>query len=535
MMGFVDNSVFQDNRRGKRKHQRSSGSVAVLQRWLLPHNKKSAACLFLVLIVAAFWVQCSCSVAEAAPQRQRRKPSQQQQEQNKRQKPSSSSTANPDDYYAVLGLKKTCSAKEIKSAYRKLALQYHPDKVPEAEKEESEAKFIVVSQAYAVLSDEEKRKIYDRYGKHGLDAAERGQDPGAAGFGGGGSNNNNNGNFHFNTAGRGADFDAFKIFEQMFGEQAGSGGGGTQFRFNTAGGNGGGFPGGGGFGGGGGGFPGGGFGRQQQQQQPPQDLFPKDTPGVSKLGSPKFPDAASKHLWLIVFYDNESPSCATAKPVMEKLAEKASSSFKVGAMDCGKNGAETAFCENKGVATNNLPVYAFVVDGKLHFYVDANNARQVAPKNLHDFAMSNMPKQLVVNINHPSQVVERLLKNTTAKASGASSPSASVLLLTEKYETSALYYSLAYKYRGQKITFGESRGKNLNLAKEFGVKKYPLLIALVPTGTGDETYLANTADLIRYTGSMKSSKDISAWLDNVEKRIKAKRKASRKDRNDYGL
>lgn len=93
-----------------------------------------------------------------------------------------------DDYYTILGLNKRAKSKDIKKAYRKLALQYHPDKVTggNEEKEEAEKIFVNVSEAYAILSDEEKRKIYDKYGKQGLEAHERGIDPEAAGFGGGG-------------------------------------------------------------------------------------------------------------------------------------------------------------------------------------------------------------------------------------------------------------------------------------------------------------------------------------------------------------
>lgn len=70
------------------------------------------------------------------------------------------------DYYDVLGVNKDADKGQIKKAYRKLALKYHPDKNPSKDAEE---KFKEISEAYAVLSDEEKRQRYDRYGHAGID------------------------------------------------------------------------------------------------------------------------------------------------------------------------------------------------------------------------------------------------------------------------------------------------------------------------------------------------------------------------------
>lgn len=66
------------------------------------------------------------------------------------------------DYYEILDIAKDASHGEVKKAYRKLALKWHPDKNPD-QKEEAEKKFKEISEAYEVLSDKEKREIYDRY------------------------------------------------------------------------------------------------------------------------------------------------------------------------------------------------------------------------------------------------------------------------------------------------------------------------------------------------------------------------------------
>jgi molecular chaperone DnaJ len=75
--------------------------------------------------------------------------------------------AEQRDFYEVLGVTKTASVEEIKSAYRKAALKWHPDRNPE-NKEEAEVRFRECTEAYTVLSDTQKRQIYDTYGHAGL-------------------------------------------------------------------------------------------------------------------------------------------------------------------------------------------------------------------------------------------------------------------------------------------------------------------------------------------------------------------------------
>ena len=111
------------------------------------------------------------------------------------------------DYYELLGVSKTASADEMKKAYRKLAMQHHPDRNPGDKK--AEEKFKEISHAYDVLSDEQKRAAYDRYGHDAFNQGGMGNAGGGAGPGGAG----------FDFSGSFAD-----IFEDLFGMGGAQGG-----------------------------------------------------------------------------------------------------------------------------------------------------------------------------------------------------------------------------------------------------------------------------------------------------------------------
>ncbi len=73
------------------------------------------------------------------------------------------------DYYEILGVTKSASHEDLKKAYREMALRHHPDRVPVEKKKEAEDTFKEISEAYAVLSDPQKRALYDQYGHAGID------------------------------------------------------------------------------------------------------------------------------------------------------------------------------------------------------------------------------------------------------------------------------------------------------------------------------------------------------------------------------
>ncbi|GCA63243.1 hypothetical protein KIPB_008735 [Kipferlia bialata] len=109
------------------------------------------------------------------------------------------------DFYQRLHVGRGADSKELKKAYRKLALKWHPDKNPSG-KEEAEKKFKEITEAYEVLSDPEKRAVYDQYGEEGL----------KGGIGGGA------GGVRINFGGSGGAYspsNPFSVFEQFFGNQ----------------------------------------------------------------------------------------------------------------------------------------------------------------------------------------------------------------------------------------------------------------------------------------------------------------------------
>ena len=135
------------------------------------------------------------------------------------------------DYYQTLGVDKSADEKQLKKAFRKLARKYHPDVAPDDA--EAEQKFKAVNEAYAVLSDPEKRAKYDKYGKDWEHAEafeqarqQRGGGGTYGGFGGGG--NPFGGQYTYTSGGDGADLSDF--FRDMFGGAAGGGGFGGQSR-----------------------------------------------------------------------------------------------------------------------------------------------------------------------------------------------------------------------------------------------------------------------------------------------------------------
>jgi molecular chaperone DnaJ len=135
--------------------------------------------------------------------------------------------AAKSDYYDILGVTKSASADEIKKAYRKQAVEWHPDKHSGSDKEAAEKRFKEINEAYQVLSDSQKRSAYDQFGHAAFSPG--GGFGGAAGSPFGGAGRTGPFTYTYTTRGGASPFggfdfgDPFEIFEQFFG-------GGNPFR-----------------------------------------------------------------------------------------------------------------------------------------------------------------------------------------------------------------------------------------------------------------------------------------------------------------
>lgn len=192
----------------------------------------------------------------------------------------------------------------------KLSLKYHPDKNKD-NPERAKEKFVEIANAYEVLSDPEKRKIYDTYGEEGVNQNAQRQAQGGHGHAGGFGNMNMN---------------MDDIFEQFFGGSGGAGG----FNFGFGGG------GPGGFGGGQGGQrgPGGGFGGQRQQQQKQViDYF--ENSDVVRINLQTLSRFYRRNIvWVLFFYKPQAAQTKEIADQLKTLAEKMHGIIGVGAVDC---------------------------------------------------------------------------------------------------------------------------------------------------------------------------------------------------------
>jgi len=265
------------------------------------------------------------------------------------------------DYYQLLGVSRSATEQQIKKAFKKAALKYHPDK--NRDNPEAESIFAEIANAYEVLSDSEKRQIYDKYGEKGVKEHEAGGQPGGGGFGGG-------------------------AFNRFFNQDGGS------FHFN--------------FGGGG----------HQQQQRRHYEKFYENTDvinlGLSNLGQL----LRREEIWMVEFYHPGCKPCQQLKDEWIKLAEKMYGIFKVAAVNCLED-EEEELCEEYGV--NKYPAVLYFSENASDFPEDYEGDKTVQA--ISSFAVRRMQSfvRLVKGSNYEDFVkrspdVTKVLLFTSKKA-----------------------------------------------------------------------------------------------------------------------
>ena len=350
-----------------------------------------------------------------------------------------------EDYYKLLGVKRTATKAEIKKAFKKLSLKYHPDKNKDNPKKAKEM-FIKIANAYEVLSNDEKRKIYDQYGEEGVKANEQG--------GGGGA--------HFNFENMGFE----DIFNQFFG------GGGAKFEFNMGGGENrrqgrsSGF----GsifdtiFGGGGGGF--GGFqnggqsGRQKKTQNgmKDQNYFKNTKVKTIKMKSLTLL-YSRKNIWFVYFFRKGDQNYEKYVKTMIEFADKTDGLFNAGAVNCIK---DEEICEEFEVAETPSIIFFSENEKDYNKYegkVDYNSLFNYATKRM-------------------SYYVNEISKDKLSDFFAKKPDKYHIILFTSKDSTPSLYKALS-KFFINKLIFGEIHKTQTELVELFKIRDFPTLMVMI--------------------------------------------------------
>lgn len=351
-----------------------------------------------------------------------------------------------EDYYKILGVKKTATKQEIKKAFKKLSLKYHPDKNKDNPQKAKE-KFVKIANAYEVLSDDKKRQIYDQYGEEGVKQNE------ATGGQGGGFN-----------------FDA-SSFEDIFSHFFGGGGGGG-FKFTMGGGGGkkksGGAGGFGdffnGFGGGFGDFGGfSGFGNQGghgggSKAKKIKNPF-KGTKIITLTMNNLSKLISRKGIWYVFFYSAQNTrNLKEYIDLIKEFSEKTNGIFEVGSVNCGE---EEEICDEYEVSSTPQI---------LLFPETDSDSKSYKGKLEFDSLLSFGAKQMQYYV---SEVSQSSLNNFFSRKQDKYH----ILLFTSKSTTPPMFKALSKLYLN-KLIFGLVKQTEKELVEYFNVKTFPTLMIL---------------------------------------------------------
>jgi curved DNA-binding protein CbpA len=373
-----------------------------------------------------------------------------------------------EDYYRTLGVKRNASQAEIKKAFKKLSLKYHPDK-NKKDPERAKQMFIKVANAYEVLSDEKKRKTYDQYGEEGVKQQTERENAGHQGHGG-------FGNF-------GGGFNAGGSFEDIFEQMMGGGSRRQRYHFQQ-----------------GGQQHGGGYQQEQHFQQEEEeeknyfentDVINLKMDNLSKL-------YRRKEIWYVFFFKAADRDFETIKEMWKTLAEKSYGIFKIAAVNCR---SDEEICDEFSVRQTPLIVYFPESSEDHEVYRGIKKWEDV-------FNYGAKRMQSFVRVINKDNYGDFVNDNPTQHK---------IVLFTQRKTTPPLLKALSKHFKG-KLSFGEIRQSETELAQRFGIDKFPTLVVI----SEPENYKG-----INYDGPLKR--------DNLEKFLNQYAYIARKIEKDISV